>query len=364
MMKWKNRILVILVAAFLGGFGLWSVILKDQEISVSERRELAQAPELSWDSLISGKYMNAFEEYVLDQFPMRDTFLGLKNDITEKVLFQKNADYYVADGYAAAVESRLNEESIAYAAERFRFLYDKYLADTDVNIYLSIIPDKNFFLAKPNGYLTMDYAKLAEQMQASMEYASYIDLFPYLDCRDYYYTDTHWRQENILQVAEVLGQQMGVSLSSVYETRTIPQPFYGYYYNLVNQSMEPDTIRYLTNDVLEQAVVFDYETNRETDVYTLQRAEGDDPYEIFLGGPKSLLTIENERASTDKELIVFRDSFGSSLAPLLVEGYRKITLIDIRYIVPAMLGRFVTFDDQDVLFLYNAAVLNHSETLK
>ena len=61
---------------------------------------------------------------------------------------------------------------------------------------------------------------------------------------------------------------------------------------------------------------------------------------------------------------MFRDSFGSSLAPLLVDGYAKITLVDIRYISPALLDRFIAFDDQDVLFLYSVSILNSSETIK
>ena len=55
---------------------------------------------------------------------------------------------------------------------------------------------------------------------------------------------------------------------------------------------------------------------------------------------------------------------GSSLAPLLASGYAKITLVDIRYISPNLLGRFVDFGGKDVLFLYSTSVLNSSELLK
>ena len=85
---------------------------------------------------------------------------------------------------------------------------------------------------------------------------------------------------------------------------------------------------------------------------------------MFLGGPKSVITIENPNANSQKELILFRDSFGSSIAPLLLEGYSKITLVDIRYISPNLLNQFVQFEAQDVLFLYSTSVLNNSETIK
>ena len=88
------------------------------------------------------------------------------------------------------------------------------------------------------------------------------------------------------------------------------------------------------------------------------------PYDLFLGGSLSLITIENEEALTDKELIVFRDSYASSLMPLLISGYKKITIVDIRYLPSERVGNFVEFSDQDVLFIYSTSVLNHSSPLK
>ena len=96
----------------------------------------------------------------------------------------------------------------------------------------------------------------------------------------------------------------------------------------------------------------------------MDKAYGKDPYEMFLSGSLSLITIENPNATTDKELVIFRDSFGSSIAPLLVEGYAKVTLVDIRYVASDLVGRFVDFENQDVLFLYSTLVLNNSVTLK
>ena len=89
-----------------------------------------------------------------------------------------------------------------------------------------------------------------------------------------------------------------------------------------------------------------------------------DLYDVFLSGAASLLTIENPKAATDRELIVFRDSFGSSLVPLLVHDYKTVTLVDIRYIGSAFVGDKVDFHGQDVLFLYSTLVLNSSNSLK
>ena len=45
-------------------------------------------------------------------------------------------------------------------------------------------------------------------------------------------------------------------------------------------------------------------------------------------------------------------------------GWKTITLVDIRYLQPERLGTWLTFDTQDVLFLYSAPVLNSSETIR
>ena len=70
-------------------------------------------------------------------------------------------------------------------------------------------------------------------------------------------------------------------------------------------------------------------------------------------------------AATDKTLVVFRDSFGSNLIPLLTESYRTIYAVDIRYLSSQLLGRFLTLDgSEDVLFLYSTMVLHNSRTMK
>ena len=101
-----------------------------------------------------------------------------------------------------------------------------------------------------------------------------------------------------------------------------------------------------------------------TSVYDMTKLSSRDLYDVFLSGAVSVLEVENPAAKTDRELIVFRDSFGSSLVPLLVPGYKRVTLLDIRYVPTEYLGDYVQFGGQDVLFLYSPLVLNNSAMLK
>ena len=271
---------------------------------------------------------------------------------------------YVAEGYAAKLNYPLDEKSVTYAAMRFEYIYEQYLKDSGGNIYVSIIPDKNYFLAEQNGFPSLDYSAMTAMLTDKMPYAKYIDIFPMLDLSDYYRTDTHWRQEKITDVAAHIASSMGVELNAEYTPVKLDAPFYGVHCRQSEISLEPDELIYLENDILKECTVYDAETDSNISVYDMELAAADDPYEIFLSGAKSLLTIENPNAATDRELIIFRDSFASCIAPLLAEGYSKITLVDVRYLSPMLLGRFVDFHGQDVLFLYSTLVLNNSVTIK
>ena len=366
MNKWKQILSVGLLSAFLLGFGVWSAVKPADALSLSERRPLAQLPDLTVSSLLSGKFMSAYEDYATDQFPLREELRTLKA-LTALYLFgqKDNNGVYLADGSAAKLDYPLNEGSIDHAAERLRYLYDTYLADTDANVYLSVIPDKNYFLAEGSGHPALDYEALVDSLRSQTDFAAYIDLFDTLTIEDYYRTDSHWKQENLLPVADVLADAMGVTLPELtYTETTLDTPYYGVYYGYAALPMAPDALTCLTHPMLEGCTVYNYETDRTGPVYDLEKGAGKDPYELFLSGSVSLLTIENPEASTQRELVILRDSFGSSVAPLLAAGYSKITLVDIRYLPAPQLGKYLTFTDQDVLFLYSTSVLNNSETLK
>ena len=360
----KSKVTVIAIGIIYGMLTLTCFLKTDEEFSFSERRKLASKPVLSIESVLNGSYMKQAEEYVTDQFPNRDLWRGFKAGFALNMMQKSDTNgIYLEDGYLCSMEYPMNQESLERAGEVFSGIYEKYLKDTETNVYFSIIPDKGYFISGGK-YLSMDYEYFLKEMYAQADFAESIPIHELLQLSDYYRTDTHWKQEQITDVAEKLAEAMGTKLSGEYETRTLGTPFYGVYYGQAALPMTPDEISYCTNEVLEKCKVYDYENNREIPIYDISKASGRDPYEMFYGGNISLATIENAGADTGKELVVFGDSFARSLLPLMTEGYAKITLIDIRYLPSAYVGNYVTFSDQDVLFLYSTSVLNNSITLK
>lgn len=362
--KKKNiAVCIMFMLWFAGGF-LLCIFMPKSRYSDSERRSLAMMPELSSDAVWSGRFMTGFEAYAVDTFPYRDSFRMLKA-LTADNLFlrQDNNGIYVADGFISAIEYPINEDSLNHSAERFRHICEKYLTDEN-GIYLSVIPDKNCFLAQESGHLSIDYEEFEKQMADKADFAEYIPVSDLLERDDYYRTDTHWRQEKITDVADRLAQTMGTELLTDYKIHTLEHDFYGVYYGQAALPLPPDTLQYITGGAIDSCRVYDWQNEREIPVYDMANAMGRDSYEMFLSGSLSLITIENPNAKTNKQLVIFRDSFGSGIAPLLISGYSRITLVDIRYIHPDNLERFINFKGCDVLFLYSTLVLNHSDTIK
>ena len=338
-----------------------------EDYTNSERRKLAQLPEISAGNIFSGEFTANFEDFTLDQFPLRDSFRKVKSLFHYYALRQgDNNGIYLVEDTVAKLEYPLNLTSVDYATDRLQYLYDSYLQDTDCKIYSAMIPDKGYYLAEANGYPAMDYAALAAAYRDGMPWAENLDLTQLLSAESYYRTDTHWRQEKLLPVAQGICKAMGAEepAEGDYTQLQLDVPFYGVYFGQAALPMEPEELYILQSPLLEGCTVTDPITGSVSSVYNMQKLTSPDLYDVFLSGAQPILTIDNPQGETDKELVIFRDSYGSSLAPLLLQDYSKVTLVDIRYIHPDQVGNYVTFTDQDVLFLYSALILNNGRTLK
>ena len=366
-MKIKNILSVCVFGTFLFSMCAICTLKGDAEYSESERRALLQMPEVSFSSVIDGEFMKNFESYTTDQFPARDGFRSAKSLFARFILGRlENNGLFIADGHISKIDEKENEAMMDHAAGKFESIYNSFIKGKTDNVYFSIVPDKNRFLASKNGYPSLDYKGFEAKMKEKTPYMKYIDISHLLSSDDYYNTDTHWKQENITDIAEFIAETMGTDVKAEYKINTLDNKFYGVYHSQAALPfIKNDTIKYLTNNTIDNAVVTYYDTGmpKKGDMYNMKKAYGKDPYEMFLSGVAPLITIENPNAKNEKHLVMFRDSFGSSLAPLLIEGYSKITISDIRYMQSVMIGSFIDFNNADVLFIYSTALLNNSLAL-
>ena len=357
-------ICVLTLWATLAGFA-W--LKPAGDISQSERRPLDQFPILSADSVFNGKFATDFESYTLDQFPFRDTFRQIKAWFHYYGLRQKdNNGIYLQGDVAAQLEYPLKTGAVNNALNKFNHVYETYLKDSGSTVFSVVVPDKGYYFAGESGIPAMDYAKLFSMVKEKMPWATHVDITDSLTALDYYCTDTHWRQEKLLPVVQKLSQAMGITAPKAEDfTQTaLDRPFYGVYYGQAALPMQPETMYIMENDLLKDCIVYCEQDHKQTAVYDLEKLDGRDLYEVFLSGSQRLIEIENPNAATDRELIIFRDSFGSSITPLLLQGYAKVTVVDLRYLPSTVLAEHMDFHGQDVLFLHSTLILNSGYAIK
>jgi hypothetical protein len=364
--KYGYLLSAVLFFGTLACVAICTLITPFESYSAAERRNLASMPALSLNNVASGKWQNALESFLQDHIAFRSSFLTLQS-VSNNDLFYAldDAGLISKDGSLIRVNETENEDSIAYAAKLFDSIEEQYLQNSACKVYLSIIPDKAYFVQDEN-YLTMDYEKFFQDALAALPQGKYIDITKTLSLEDYYSTDSHWKQESIIDTAAALASAMGVSIESDYEQIEALPDFEGSYSPLTALAHNKDSLILLENDTIRNFTVSSVSesASEKIDIYNMDKLQSSNPYEAFLNGNLGMVTIENPDAENDRELIVFKDSFGSSIAPLIAQGYKKTTLIDLRAMPSWRLKNLVEFTDQDVLFLYSTTSLNAATSMK
>ena len=277
---------------------------------------------------------------------------------------EQSNNFYVADGAIYEKTGTVNENAILANTEKINKTYQQYLQN--MNVYFTIIPDKTYYLEDK---LDTDFKDVVENVESNLNRnIQYFDISSVLELEDYYKTDMHWKQENLDNVVDVIEKEMKIQNGNYeepnYEEKILGD-FYGTYYKEQKENnIEPDELKYLINEEIEKSTVYNAETESNEPVYNISKAEETgNLYDAFLSGASAIEIIKNEQSETGKKLILFRDSFGSSIAPLLINEYEEIVLIDLRYVNYTILSNYVNFSDyenQDVLFLYSSRVINKS----
>ena len=280
-------------------------------------------------------------------------------------------EYFMVGEGVYRLEKELDEKSIDRAIGKFKTFAEDYCGEAE-RVFLALIPSKNGYLNAENGHLNEAEFAILQSVYDKWG-RNFIDLSVCLDLEDYYRTDPHWRQECLGNVLMELGAALEFEtdttdwaytpLTENWTSEVLTENYIGVYGAEVENPV-PETMTVLHHPDMEGYIVRNGETGEEMPLYDTAKLSDRDPYELFVGGPLSLVTIENPNAGNDRHLVVVRDSFGSALLPLLAQSYSRVTAVDIRYMMPNLVGNFVDFADADVLFLYNSTVLNNSITLK
>ena len=352
----KDKIITITFISYILIFSILHLILPDNTISTTERRKLSTYPKIE----LTSEYITKVDKYLTDHFPYRDTFRSIKAKLNYNILNKlDNNDIYIKNNYIFKSNYPTNTKSITNFINKTNNILN--MLNSNNNTYIMVIPDKNYYL-NTNDFLHIDYNYIYNEIDKLG--ITPIDIRNTLNLDDYYETDTHWKQENLDKVVEYMSNYLDFNYISYPYTKNTYNNFYGVYYGESAINRKPETLTYLTNDIINNAKVSYLENNNLTKVYNLDKLTSLDSYEVYLDGASSYIEITNPYSINDKELVIIRDSFASSITPLLIPYYKKITLIDNRYISSNYFSDLIEFTNQDILFMYSTLIINNSSTLK
>ena len=376
MSKLREIIMCIIFIGFIGTFFVLNFIIPEPDILVSERRVPAKFPELSVNAVMTGTFMSGFDSYAADRFVFRDTFRMINAFMVFDIYRQTDkSGLFRCDAVGIGEFRRTDAVSFRQSAERLKraavyasgsdFASDRASTPPDMNIYYSIIPDKSTFAER---YYSGFDISLAESILFDVlgDY-QYIKLYETLDAEMFYRTDLHWDQSKISDVAEFLLSEMGVTPPTIgaFPVKTVGE-WKGVYAGQLALPVSPDVMTYV--DIPGLNVRYLNDRTLEFDdgpLYDFDRFNGVDPYDFFLRGPQPLIIIEYPAVNAGRELYLFRDSFGSTLAPLLAQAYSKITIIDLRYINLQVLNQFFDFTpNSDILIILSSQIFNNPSIIQ
>lgn len=331
--------ITILFALFLLGFMVADFFTQDHATSELENRPLNQFPSFTVGSLVKNEWTLAYENYVKDQFPLRDDWVTLWSVFeTAQGKLEDGGVWLAEDGYQIAkndVWTTSQQRNFPTNVQAVSELAARHPGEVDV----MIVPSPANILSDKLRYdpPQIDENGMMDDMFAQFDQAGarVLDLRPTFeankgDVQLYYRTDHHWTTNGgawlayaqyceandlspVQPPAELLRQVDGFYGTNYSKTKKFnTQPDTLYYYDFDN----PLTIYTPQGDVQQVGPIMDTE---KLDTY--------DKYAAFLWGNNGYSEIEG---NGEGSILVVKDSYGNCFAPYLVQNYAKIGIIDLR----------------------------------
>jgi len=353
---------VLVFCGFLSALALPGLLRPPNELSLLERRDLAQFPDVTADSIFDGQFSEDYGVFLQDQAAFRDELRFAKSLVERRLLLRpENNGVYVVEGNIYDKFYGIRHELIERAARVIGEIADSIDSD---DVYAAVIPSKAQMLDRSR-YLLSDQEIIAETLAASAG-TTYVDLMGLAVPGNehlYYITDPHWTTGGAIRAYELLARTMGHEPVEDYSFELATDSYVGSNYGkAASWSIAKDSIYLAHNGSLDSMSMCRYQTLEEREcfdsVYLRGKEDELDPYDVFLGGLGPIIEITNEDAGADEELVVFKDSYAHVLAPFLAQHFKKVTLFDMRYVRRELILDHFDLDGKTILFLYSSSVLN------
>ncbi len=334
-MKNKKEQIVIISAfcAFISLMFILLFVLPESEFSELEKRNLADFPEVSVESIASGKFGEDIEVYLADHIPFRDFFISLNAGFELFTGRMGTSDIYLTkDKALAEAPGRLNEEEFIKSMDAI----NSFAGSMDIPVDFMVVPSAGWasrdrISGASKEYLDREYIeRIYSSASESINIIDVTDLFD--DPSLYYKTDHHWTSEGAFRAYETYmkAAQKPYRAETEFNKETVGG-FYGSTYSRA-------TLGFISPEELElwhgsESISV---TNNENEavhkgIFYTERLSETDKYTVFLDGNHSVVRITNPDAKTKETILVVRDSYSNCLGGFLSETYETVILADLRY---------------------------------
>ena len=353
-----NILTVVLFAGLLLALPLAFLLSEHRVFSDAERRYLAEPPKLSEQDLSDWSFDDKIETYIADHLPLRDALVSVNAYATLYTGRQVSTDVFCdTEGYL--VEAPVDFDAKELDARLNRIA--KLGKTAGLVPRLLIVPStgyvRNEKLPKSLAALYRD-ADAIEQIEKT-EGVSCIpiaDRFQKDGAEWFYRTDHHWNADGAFAAYEAYMRAAGHEPLSkdAFSRREIA----GYSGSTQSRSalwLHPkDTLTIDAPNDCKVTVTFSDDDTVYHSLFFEAHLSEYDWYPVFLDGNHPITVIENERAEKDAPvLLLVKDSFGNSLAPLLVPSYRTIVMVDPRYSKQSISALAEEYGAEELLFCYS-----------
>ncbi|MBQ1351131.1 MAG: hypothetical protein IIY71_00210 [Oscillospiraceae bacterium] len=355
----RGKSMTILFAVLLFGFAIWNLLTPDQEFSENENRYLAQRPGFSANALFDGSYMKELGEYITDQFPLRNEWVGLKT-LSERSTGKRDSGgvYFAKDGFlieqfcqADQVRLEKNIESVVSFSN-----YTQQKLGVSVQVLLAPVASGVLEEKLPAHAPEVDQAMLLQQADEAGVHL--VNVMEPLQAHDteyiYYKTDHHWTSLGAYYAYQAWQATLGRETKplSAYTEEVLSDQFFGTTYSKANlYTIQPDTITaYYTTPQTE--VWYNDDPTPEHSFYTRSYLKVKDKYSVFLNGNQPITKVIGHNPQGGK-LLLIKDSYANTFAQFAIEDYAEVHLVDLRYWKESVTEYIQEQGITNVLILYN-----------
>lgn len=332
-----------------------NIFLPHKSYSENENRYLANIPAYSFAGIVNGKYMSEMENYLNDQFLLRDSWINAQSVLEYALGKRESNNVFIGND---ALISKIQNPNRDYVNNNISGI-NYFSSLTDMPISLMIVPSASEIQPEklPIFAEVWNQQEEIQQIYGLTQSAKCISIYDILsnhkDEYIFYRTDHHWTTYGAYLAYTEFCRENGL-IPSEYSADTVSSSFNGTLYSSSGvRFIKSDTIEAFKNSFDPSCEVFNgKETESYSHIYFPEFLEKKDKYAYFLNTNQPIVTLHGEMEN-GPSLLIFKDSYAHCFAPMLLEHYSKITLLDLRYISPQPIEQIDMSDYDSALFLYS-----------